>query len=59
MVGRLAWVSRGELDAARDNNSIVREILSLRSDQAAMHGYGNIVMCDAVNHIQLAYVLLR
>jgi hypothetical protein len=38
---RRAWTSRGELDPARDNRSLVREILSLRTEQTKMHGYKN------------------
>ncbi len=33
-----AWTSRGELAGANDNRAIVREILQLRSEQAALHG---------------------
>ena len=34
------WTRRGELDPARDNTKIAKEILLLRVDQAHMHGYG-------------------
>uniref|UniRef100_A0A7R9VQR7 oligopeptidase A n=1 Tax=Chlamydomonas euryale TaxID=1486919 RepID=A0A7R9VQR7_9CHLO len=34
-----AWTQRGELDAKRDNHPIMREILQLRAEQAALHGY--------------------
>ncbi len=34
-----AWVSRGEHDGAHDNRPIAREILSLRREQARLHGY--------------------
>ncbi|UXH76391.1 M3 family metallopeptidase [Roseateles amylovorans] len=34
-----AWVSRGEVAGASDNRAIVREILTLRREQAALHGY--------------------
>lgn len=33
------WTRRGELDAARNNAAIAKKILTLRCDQAAMHGY--------------------
>jgi len=36
-----AWTKRGELDASRDNLSIIQEILKLREEQAQMHGYAN------------------
>jgi peptidyl-dipeptidase Dcp len=38
---RRAWTKRGELDASRDNLSIIQEILKLREEQAQMHGYAN------------------
>lgn len=34
-----AWTRRGELDAARDNHALMKEILLLRAEQAALHGY--------------------
>ncbi|MBL0727446.1 M3 family metallopeptidase [Piscinibacter sp. HJYY11] len=34
-----AWVSRGEHDGAHDNRPIAREILTLRHEQARLHGY--------------------
>jgi peptidyl-dipeptidase Dcp len=34
-----AWTSRGELDPARDNARVAKEILLLRAEQASMHGY--------------------
>ena len=34
-----AWTGRGEHDGATDNRAIVREILELRAEQAALHGY--------------------
>jgi peptidyl-dipeptidase Dcp len=34
-----AWTSRGENDGASDNRSIAVEILKLRKEQAALHGY--------------------
>ena len=33
-----AWTSRGEHPGANDNRAIVREILQLRAEQAALHG---------------------
>lgn len=36
-----AWVSRGEMDAARDNKSLIKSILLLRAEQAQIHGYQN------------------
>ncbi|HUG21870.1 M3 family metallopeptidase [Piscinibacter sp.] len=34
-----AWASRGEHDGAYDNRAVAREILSLRNEQAKLHGY--------------------
>ena len=34
-----AWTSRGEHAGAHDNRAIVREILQLRAEQAALHGF--------------------
>ena len=34
-----AWTSRGEHAGANDNRAIVREILQLRAEQAALHGH--------------------
>lgn len=36
-----AWTARGELSPSRDNRPIILEILRLRAEQAAMHGYAN------------------
>jgi peptidyl-dipeptidase Dcp len=36
-----AWTGRGEHDGATDNRAIVREILELRAEQAALHGYAS------------------
>lgn len=36
-----AWTSRGEHDGAHDNRDIARDILSLRNEQARLHGYAN------------------
>jgi peptidyl-dipeptidase Dcp len=37
--GWRAWTSRGEHPGSSDNRAIVREILQLRAEQAALHGY--------------------
>jgi peptidyl-dipeptidase Dcp len=37
----LAWTGRGEHAGASDNRGIVREILQLRAEQAALHGYAS------------------
>ncbi len=34
-----AWTTRGEHEGAHDNRPIAREILSLRNEQARLHGY--------------------
>jgi peptidyl-dipeptidase Dcp len=36
-----AWVSRGEHDGAHDNRPVAREILTLRREQAHLHGYAS------------------
>ncbi len=36
-----AWVSRGEHDGEHDNRLVAREILSLRQEQARLHGYAS------------------
>jgi peptidyl-dipeptidase Dcp len=36
-----AWTSRGEHEGAHDNRSVAREILTLRSEQARLHGYAS------------------
>jgi peptidyl-dipeptidase Dcp len=36
-----AWTSRGEHDGAHDNRPVAREILSLRNEQARLHGYAS------------------
>jgi len=33
------WTNRGQLNQARDNHKIAKEILQLRVEQAALHGY--------------------
>jgi peptidyl-dipeptidase Dcp len=35
-----AWVSRGEHEGQHDNRPVAREILTLRHEQARLHGYG-------------------
>ena len=39
--GWRAWTSRGEHPGGSDNRGVVREILQLRAQQAALHGYGS------------------
>jgi peptidyl-dipeptidase Dcp len=36
-----AWTGRGEHDGPTDNRAIVRQILELRAEQAALHGYAS------------------
>ncbi len=36
-----AWVSRGEHEGAHDNRPVAREILTLRREQAHLHGYSS------------------
>ncbi|MDQ6683569.1 MAG: M3 family metallopeptidase [Pseudomonadota bacterium] len=36
-----AWTSRGEHEGSTDNRQIAAEILSLRAEQARLHGYGS------------------
>jgi len=36
-----AWTTRGEHAGAHDNRPIAREILTLRNEQARLHGYGS------------------
>ncbi|MFO1253746.1 MAG: M3 family metallopeptidase [Inhella sp.] len=36
-----AWVSRGEHEGETDNRAIAQEILTLRNEQARLHGYTN------------------
>jgi peptidyl-dipeptidase Dcp len=35
------WTSRGELVASRDNKALIKEILTLRAEQASIHGYSS------------------
>lgn len=56
-----AWVARGENDGETDNRAIIRETLALRSEKAALLGYGNYAELkldntmaktpEAVNHL--------
>ena len=46
-----AWVSRGEHEGARDNRGVIREILSLRAEQARLHGracYADHALADTM-----------
>ncbi len=46
-----AWISRGEAAGATDNRAIVREILTLRREQAALHGhrsYADYALADTM-----------
>ena len=36
-----AWTSRGEHEGERDNRPVAREILTLRNEQARLHGYAS------------------
>jgi peptidyl-dipeptidase Dcp len=36
-----AWTTRGEHEGAHDNRPVAREILTLRREQARLHGYAN------------------
>ncbi len=36
-----AWVTRGEHDGEHDNRPVARQILQLRSEQAALHGHAS------------------
>lgn len=56
-----AWVARGENGGETDNRAIIRETLALRSEKAALLGYGNYAELkldntmaktpEAVNHL--------
>ncbi len=41
-----AWTSRGELAQKRDNLALAKEILQLRNEQAALHGYASFAVRD-------------
>jgi peptidyl-dipeptidase Dcp len=46
-----AWVGRGENDGAHDNRDVVRRILRLRREQAALHGhacYADYALADTM-----------
>ena len=52
-----AWTSRGEKPGASDNRSIVREILQLRAEQAALHGmasYADYALDNSMARNQVA-----
>lgn len=44
-----AWVNRGNLDMARQNAPIVKEILELRLEQAQLHGYSDYASYSTVD----------
>ena len=50
-----AWTTRGEHDGEHDNRPVAREILSLRSEQARLHGYASFadyVLADTMAKTQ-------
>ncbi|MEQ1805556.1 MAG: M3 family metallopeptidase [Burkholderiaceae bacterium] len=52
-----AWTTRGEHDGAHDNRPVAREILSLRNEQARLHGYAafaDYVLADTMAKTQEA-----
>jgi len=52
-----AWTSRGEHAGANDNRAIVREILQLRAEQAALHGmasYADYALANTMAREQAA-----
>lgn len=52
-----AWVDRGERGGATDNRAIVRELLQLRAEQAALHGYATFAdyaLADTMAREQVA-----
>jgi peptidyl-dipeptidase Dcp len=52
-----AWTSRGEHAGAHDNRTVAREILTLRNEQARLHGYANFadyVLVDRMAGTQAA-----
>ena len=52
-----AWVSRGEQAGPHDNRAIAQEILSLRNEQARLHGhrcYADYALTDRMAHTQAA-----
>jgi peptidyl-dipeptidase Dcp len=58
-----AWVARGALDPARDNAALVREILALRAERAALLGHADHAeyrLADTMaGHPDAAEALLR
>lgn len=44
-----AWVGRGEQDGPTDNREIAREILTLRNEQARLHGYDSFAEYQLVD----------
>jgi peptidyl-dipeptidase Dcp len=56
-----AWTSRGEHEGATDNRAIVRQILALRAEQAALHGhrcYADFALEDTMAQRQTAVMAL-
>ena len=52
-----AWVTRGEHEGATDNRQVVRDILSLRNEQARLHGhdcYADYALADTMAGTQAA-----
>ncbi len=52
-----AWTTRGEHDGEHDNRPVAREILSLRNEQARLHGYAafaDYVLADTMAKTQEA-----
>ncbi len=52
-----AWTTRGEHDGEHDNRAVAREILSLRNEQARLHGYAafaDYVLADTMAKTQEA-----
>ena len=50
-----AWTTRGEHDGEHDNRPVAREILSLRNEQARLHGYtafADYVLADTMAKTQ-------
>jgi len=56
-----AWTSRGEHDGASDNRGVAAEILQLRLEQAALHGYpsyADFALSDTMARSQAAVTSL-
>jgi len=52
-----AWISRGEHDGEHDNRPVAREILTLRNEQARLHGYAcyaDYALADTMAGTQVA-----